>query len=222
MVQTSSRCAGRRPSGADPFAAEAPATAELEAAIEGSAEAATNEATEPAPSNLPEPLLEGGAPAADAELPPLTRRPASVDRPPTDGLFSGGQHNGVGERTAQNGSAASSAPRLFGASERPPLPMPGGAHVRERRDDLRECSDPPRSSARLLVSPDARREPAASRPGHGRVVRVEPAGVTTTGRSPDEVRAMLSRFRSGQRQAADDRDRPSDVDLDTAHTDEDL
>jgi hypothetical protein len=33
---------------------------------------------------------------------------------------------------------------------------------------------------------------------------------------------MLSRFRSGQRQAADDRDRPSDVDLDTAHTDEDL
>ena len=33
---------------------------------------------------------------------------------------------------------------------------------------------------------------------------------------------MLSRFRSGQQQAADDRDRPIDVDLDPYHTDEDL
>ena len=38
-----------RPSGADPFAAEAPATAELEAAVEGSAEAATNEAARTRP-----------------------------------------------------------------------------------------------------------------------------------------------------------------------------
>jgi hypothetical protein len=33
---------------------------------------------------------------------------------------------------------------------------------------------------------------------------------------------MLSRFRTGQRQAADDRDRPKGADFGAAHTDEDL
>jgi hypothetical protein len=230
-----------RPIGADPFAAEAPSDPEVPAEIESAtteateATAATEDseagssreglfrstAPEPAPSNLPEPLLEAGAPDEDAELPPLTRRPASVDRPPTDGLFSAGQGNGRAERSDTNGAAASSAPRLFGASERPPLPMPGGAHVRERPTTPEDVPASPverTASGLTRRTPRASGEPARPRPGGEGGSR----GVTTTGRSPDEVRAMLSRFRSGQRQAADDRDRPSDVDLDAVHTDEDL
>jgi hypothetical protein len=95
--------------------------------------------------------------------------------------------------------------------------MPGGAHVKERTDSDTELAAPApveRTSAGLARrTPRAKGEAARPRPGGDG----SPRGATTAGRSPDEVRAMLSRFSSGKAKAASDRDRSIDVDLDAEH-----
>jgi signal transduction histidine kinase len=164
------------------------------------------EVTEPARSSeMPEPLVESGPPSPEPALTPLAKRPAAVDRPPTDGLFStappNGSSNGNGRTTEANGSAPA-APRLFGTTARPPLPMPGTARVKTP-EDAPATAEPSGQSERTS-SGLVRRTPRSAgdnerpRPGGESPAR----GVTTTQRSPEEVRAMLSRFRTGQQQAA--------------------
>ncbi|MBV9951057.1 MAG: nitrate- and nitrite sensing domain-containing protein [Acidimicrobiia bacterium] len=167
-------------------------------------------------SAMPEPLLESSAPEPEPALTPLAKRPTAVDRPPTDGLFStspptngnggngngnGGNGNGKG-RTSEANGAAPAAPRLFGNTDRPPLPMPGTARVKTPQD-APETAEPTALSERTsagLVRRTPRSIGANERPRPGGETPAR--GVTTTQRSPEEVRAMLSRFRTGQQQAA--------------------
>jgi hypothetical protein len=180
---------------------------------------------EPLPSRLPEPLVESGTSSTGPVASGGTPRPASVDRPPTDGLFS----TRNGQRDEANGGSPH-APRLFGGADRPPLPMPGGASRPDRPGATAGSESGTDALGQRTASGLVRRTPRADgdserpRPGGESTAR----GVATTQRSPDEVRAMLSRFRTGQQQAAGARDeqsraddRTTDVDADAGRSNED-
>jgi hypothetical protein len=212
---------GAVPAEAEPVAETEPAVApEPEPVAEAESEPAEELARgglfgagEPSRSSaMPEPLLESGEP--EPALTPLAKRPTAVDRPPTDGLFSTtpvGSGNGNGHKTDANG-AAPAAPRLFGNSERPPLPMPGAARVKTPEDapaNAEPTGPSERTSAGLVRrTPRSSGENERPRPGGETPTR----GVTTTQRSPEEVRAMLSRFRTGQQQATSARTERSPFD----------
>jgi signal transduction histidine kinase len=197
----------RRPrTGAVPVEATGPEPVVAEAEPEHQFEPVAEVAEPARTSEMPEPLLESGMPDPEPALTPLAKRPTAVDRPPTDGLFStapsNGSTNGGNGRKAEANGAAPAAPRLFGTTERPPLPMPGTARV--KTPDEAPAPAEPSGLAERTSSGLVRRTPRSAgenerpRPGGESPAR----GVTTTQRSPEEVRAMLSRFRTGQQQAA--------------------
>jgi hypothetical protein len=132
-----------------------------------------------------------------------------VDRPPTDGLFSTAPSSNGNGRTAEGNGSTPAAPRLFGSTARPTLPMPGSARVKPEGDTDAAGDPGERTSAGLVRrTPRSGGDNERPRPGGEAPAR----GATTTQRSPEEVRAMLSRFRTGQQQATGSRTERSPFD----------
>lgn len=161
------------------------------------------------PSDAPEPLPDGmitpiarstpllgpgsepGAPAGSdglAPLPSRTRPGAAVDPPPSSRLF-GGAPNG------QPSVAPSGGTHLFRLP--PTAPVEGAEDLlgRTSEDIARSRADTPELTVAGLVRRQPRKAGSTrAMPGSDGGAR----GATTSARSPDEVRSMLSRFHTGK------------------------
>ena len=160
-------------------AAPAPSALEVMASVDG-------RPTRPRRTARPAPVVSSSAPPVEAPAPvaPLVATPAGLPR-------RGGAEPSVPTAPAPAPSARAAAPAIGDAPVAPPAP-PAAVPVESPAPAPAPVADPPAVTAAGLVkrTPTARTADAAGDPGHQRAV-------TRTTRSPEEVRRMLSRYRSG-------------------------